>query len=256
MKCFYQKSYCFICTPIQCSALPQDFWDFSDLVLFKIGVEYVSNIWKRKAYTSGVLDLSSESINTSGELNQALQVSAPCSDIWNHVQVMSSHTPVQPAIPLLLFSSLCPPTPMHPFLSIPHSSPSPSAPSPVLHPSPPSSTVWTGCRELWPFFHTPPTCADPSRWGSDWEPGPGRIPGILLYQRRVPRKCCFHHCHWAGLISAHAWTHRITHTDINTVISPSINPAYPCTHSHILTLNILEMICAVTGSKKPWVQWA
>lgn len=119
--------------PIQCSALPQGIWDFSDLVLFKIGVEYVSNIWKRKAYTWGVLDLSSpESENTSGELNQAHHVLAPCSDIWNHVQVMSSHTPIQPAIPLLLFSSPCPPTPPQ----IIHSYPSPLLPFPCTS-SPP-----------------------------------------------------------------------------------------------------------------------
>lgn len=144
---------------------------------------------------------------------------------------MSCHTLVQPTIPpsFAFLSS----TPTRPW-SI-HSCPFPLFPFPihpylVLHPSPPPLTVWTGCRKLWPFFHTPPAGADPSRWGSDSESGPRRVPGILLYQPRVRRKCCCHHCHRAGLITAHAWTHG--HTCIHTRLS-TINPYLPWnTHMH------------------------
>lgn len=133
---------------------------------------------------------------------------------------MSSHTLVQPAIPpFFCFPLLLPPTQLwsihsYPFPLFPF--PNPPLPCTPSLPALPPLTVWTRCRKLWPFFHTPPAGADPSRWGSDSESGPRRVPGILLYQPRVHRKCCCHHCHRAGLITAHAWTHGHTrkHTQL------------------------------------------
>ena len=249
----------FLLLPPHCSALPQEVWDLSDLVLFEIGVEYVSNTWKRRPNIPearlvypplGVVFLYHFEGDNKLSAPQGL---APSSDIWHHVQVMSSHTLVQPAIPLLLFSFPSPPPHPNPSIPLhPNSSPSPSTPLlPVLHPFPPSSTVWTGGRELWPFFHTPPAGADPSRWGSDSEPGPGRVPGILLYQPRVPRKCCYPHCRRAGLISAHARTRGTTYTNIYTITLPNINSVYTGIHTltYISVFYILEMICAVTGTR-------
>ena len=122
-----------------CSALPQEVWDFSDLVLFEIGVEYVSNTWKRRPNIPEVCLIYPPLrvvflYHFEGDNKlRAPQGLAPCSNIWHHVQVMSSHTLVQPAIPLLLFSSPSPPPPQ----SI-HSSPSQLLPFPV-HPPPPGT---------------------------------------------------------------------------------------------------------------------
>lgn len=130
------------------------------------------------------------------------------SGIWKHVQVMSSHTLVHPATPpVFVFLPLS--HPCNPSTSFhPHSSPTLSAlPLPVFRSSTPSSTVWTGCGELWPFFHAPPAGADPPWRGGDSEPGPGRVPGILLYQPAVPRERGHHRCHRAGLTPAQAETH-------------------------------------------------
>lgn len=147
-------------------------------------------------------------ILADGAISQAQPSTCTCSDIWNNFQVMSSHTLVHPSIPFFCSPLLLPPPhPTHsayPFLSIP-TPPSlpylcsiPPLPSPL---TPPSSTVWTGSGELWQIFHSPPASADPSRWGSDSEFGPRRVPGILFYQPGVSRKCCHHYRCRAGLIS-------------------------------------------------------
>lgn len=151
---------------------------------------------------------------------------------------MSSHTLVHPATPpVFIFLPLS--HPCDPSTSIhPHPSPTLSAPPlPVFHPSPPSSTVWTGSRELWPFFHPPPAGADPSWRGSDSEPGPGRVPGILLYQPAVPGERGLHYCHRAGLTLAHARTHRYSPRTFSThaLISLDISRTKPALNWHKYT---------------------
>lgn len=158
---------------------------------------------------------------TNGELNQAhpkychlFWYLKPCSK-WCHLTPWFN----LPSPPFFCFPLLLPPTQLwsihsYPFPLFPF--PNPPLPCTPSLPALPPLTVWTRCRKLWPFFHTPPASADPSRWGSDSESGPRRVPGILLYQPRVHRKCCCHHCHRAGLITAHAWTHGHTrkHTQL------------------------------------------
>lgn len=177
---------------------------------------------------------------TSRVKSSAPQVLAPCSDVWNHVQVMSSHTLVQPATPLLLFSSPSPPTPpqIHPFLSIP-TPPLPNSPLPCT-PSLPTllNSVDGMLRTLTVFSHATRRCWPlPTRkWFRTWTRTSSRDSPLstqssqeLLLPPLPPSRLDFSSC-------TDTWNH--THKHIHNHFPPYQPSITWNTHTHTQTYQL------------------